>query len=123
MQTDRQIDFTVIVTLKAFHGVFGSTSERFDFRFCAASLLEAIELASSNVNSKGFPFDEKSVEVTDALPAGNPIPSDECFYGDHDECNFRWCECVCHKRIQFPLESAPLRSGFEIQSEREEGLA
>lgn len=123
MQTLEQYDYIIAVTLKTFRGTSAPTYERHEFRFCAASRNEARVLALSNVKSKGFPHDEKQIQILNAIPAGNPIPSDECYFGDHDICGLRWCECVCHARIVFPLESAPLMSCTEVESQREEEAA
>jgi|ERR1051326_2832535 hypothetical protein len=49
----------------------------------------------------------------------NAPPSDECFYGDHDRCDFGWCNCVCHARVQFELQHPQLKSLSEAESERE----
>lgn len=62
------MQYTILVTLKTFHGIFKPTLQRFEFCFCADSRNEAIELASANVKSKGHPYDEKQVQVLDSLP-------------------------------------------------------
>lgn len=62
------IQYTILVTLKTFHGIFKPTIERFEFCFCADSRDQAIALASGNVKSKGYPHDEKSVRVLDDIP-------------------------------------------------------
>src|SRR5687767_64969 len=62
------IQYTILVTLKTFHGIFKPTLQRFEFCFCADSRNEAIELATGNVKSRGYPHDEVSVQVLDSLP-------------------------------------------------------
>lgn len=62
------IQYTILVTLKTFYGIFKPTVERFEFCFCADSRNEAITLASGNVKPKGYPHDEISVQVLDSIP-------------------------------------------------------
>lgn len=40
--------------------------------------------------------------------------SDECSDGEHDLCNFAWCNCDHHSTVQFRLEHPPLRSLREV---------
>lgn len=61
--------------------------------------------------------DEESAEL---IRQRNTPRSDECDDHEHDSCNFKWCGCRCHAFELPPLESAPLRSCAEIESEQDE---
>lgn len=120
MNTDHVYDYSINVVLLTHRGIFKPAREHFEFRFCAESKEHAIVLASSNVKSKGFPYDEKIAQITNAIPVLKPILSDECEDRDHEECHALWCGCPHHQFEVPPLESAPLRSCAEIESEQDE---
>lgn len=60
--------YEIRVTLKTNNGIFKPTSTSEEFSFCARSENEAIDLASKNVPSRGYPHDEKQVQVLNAIP-------------------------------------------------------
>jgi|ERR1051326_517118 hypothetical protein len=110
---NRWIEFTVNVTVKINRGTFGIKYERYgEFRFCARSRSDAVTLAASNVRGEG----ERMVQVVGAIPLP-PERSDECLYQDHDLCNFAWCRCPHHSRVQFEIEHPQLKSLREVASE------
>lgn len=61
-------EYRIRVTLKTHNGIFKPTFRSEEFRFCAESRDVAIVLASANVPSHGFPYQEKSIQVLSALP-------------------------------------------------------
>jgi hypothetical protein len=110
------IEFTVSITVKINRGTFGIKCERYgEFKFCAQSRSDAVTLAAGNVKGPG----ERMVQVVGAIPIGQRH-SDECDVGDHDFCNFAWCRCSHHSRVQFELEHPQLKSLSEIESEQRE---
>jgi len=65
---NKQIQFRILVNVKQLNGVFGSKiTYREEFWFCCESAGIARELASSNVKSKGWPNEEVSLEIIDAI--------------------------------------------------------
>lgn len=65
---EHRVEVRILVTLKTFHGIFKPTLKRYEFWFCAESPEIAGKLASRNVKSQGYPFDETMVQVLDAIP-------------------------------------------------------
>lgn len=64
----------------------------------------------------------RDYDAAEALKSKHMI-SDECSDGDHDLCNFTWCNCDHHSSVQFRKEHPGLRSLSEIESEQEERSA
>lgn len=65
---NKQIQFRIQVQVKELRGSLGSKiTKREEFWFCCESASIARELASGNVKSKGYPFDEISLQIVDAI--------------------------------------------------------
>lgn len=75
--------YHIRITVKTFNGIFKPTFRSYDFWQCAPTQDEAIRLVSASVPSRGYPQDEKIVEVLSALPI-NPcvalVPYDPRFH-------------------------------------------
>ncbi len=64
----RAVDFSVRITVKTFEFPFKPRVRSYEFSFCAESREVAMWLASANVETRGYPFDEKRIQVLRAIP-------------------------------------------------------
>jgi hypothetical protein len=73
-----KVEVRILVTLKTFHGIFKPKLTRHEFWFCAESPEIAAKLASRNVKSQGYPYDETMVQVLDAIPLATGTQLKSC---------------------------------------------
>lgn len=78
------------------------------FSFCAESRDEARRLASANVRSKGWPHDEKLIEVVSAIPVYRPRPCVALTPYDARFHKFDWTTVADHAQTALLLQCASL---------------